>query len=138
MDTLTGLHLVITRPAAQADAWGQRLLELGATVSSLPLMDIVPVQDATQVRAIKNCMLDFDLYRKAIFVSQNAVEYGFEWIETYWPQMPMGVQFFAVGETTAKLLAAEGVSVTDLAQTQQGAMTSETLLQSPALQQVEL
>ncbi len=136
MDDLQGLHIVVTRPLAQAEPWAKRLVDLGANVSLIPLLNIVPVQNDAQVQAIKNHILDFDLYSKVIFVSQNAVSYGFEWLENYWPQLPVGVSFFAVGETTATLIQARGVSVTDLAQTQYGAMTSETLLQSPALQQV--
>ena len=136
MADLQDLHIVVTRPLAQAEPWAKRLINLGANVSLIPLLDIVPVQNDAQVQAIKNHILDFDLYRKVIFVSQNAVSYGFEWLENYWPQLPSDVSFFAVGETTATLMQARGVSVTDLAQTQYGAMTSETLLQSPALQQV--
>lgn len=136
MGDLQNFHIIVTRPRAQAEVWAQQLIDLGAKVTLLPLMDIVPVQNATSIRAIKNRILDFDGYHKAIFVSQNAVEYGFTWLESYWPQLPLGVSFFAVGETTAKLLQSYGVRVTDLAQTQEGAMTSETLLQSPELQQV--
>lgn len=136
MEDLTGLHIVVTRPSAQAEPWAARLRDLGANTAVASLLDIVPVSEAAQIQAIKNCILDLDDYRKAIFVSQNAVEHGFEWIERYWPQLPVGIDFFAVGETTAKQLQARGAKVTDLAQTQTGAMTSETLLQSPALQNV--
>lgn len=136
MGDLAGLHIVVTRPSAQAEPWAARLRDLGASTSVASLLEIVPVSESAQIQVIKNCILDLDLYRKAIFVSQNAVEHGFDWIENYWPQLPIGVDFFAVGETTAKQLQARGVKVTDLAQSQTGAMTSETLLQSPALQQV--
>ncbi|GGY82066.1 uroporphyrinogen III methyltransferase [Cellvibrio zantedeschiae] len=136
MDDLTGLHIVVTRPQAQAKPWAERLRAQGAKTSLISLLEIVPVSEEPQVRAIKNRILDFDLYSKAIFVSQNAVEHGFEWLENYWPQLPYGVDFFAVGETTARQLQERGVRVTDLAQSQTGAMTSETLLQSPALQSV--
>lgn len=136
MDDLSGLHIVVTRPIAQAQPWANRLNELGAQTSVISLLEIIPVLDNTQIRAIKNCILDLDLYAKAIFVSQNAVEFGFEWIENYWPQLPVGIEFFAVGETTAKQLQDRGAPVTDLAQSQTGSMTSETLLQSPALQSV--
>ncbi|MES2675240.1 MAG: uroporphyrinogen-III synthase [Pseudomonadota bacterium] len=136
MDDLQGLHIVVTRPLAQAEPWAQRLVKLGASVSLVPLLDIVAVKDTAHIQAIKNCILNFDLYSKAIFVSQNAVTFGFEWLDNYWPQLPGGVKFFAVGETTAKLIEANGASVTDLAQMQRGAMTSEALLESPALQQV--
>lgn len=136
MDDLTGLHIVVTRPQAQAEPWAERLRTMGAETSVISLLEIVPVSEETQIRAIKNRILDFDLYSKAIFVSQNAVEHGFEWLENYWPQLPTRVDFFAVGETTAKQLQERGVKVTDLAQSQSGAMTSETLLQSPELQSV--
>lgn len=136
MGELAGLHIIVTRPQAQAEAWAESLVEAGASVSLLPLMAIVPVQDEAHIRAIKNCILDFDVYQKAIFVSQNAVEQGFAWLENYWPQLPMGIEYFAVGETTAKLLQSYGVIVADLAQAQEGSMTSETLLQSPHLQRV--
>ncbi|RYZ85859.1 MAG: uroporphyrinogen-III synthase [Moraxellaceae bacterium] len=136
MNELTGMHIVVTRPKVQAEPWAERLRTLGAKVSVISLLEIVPVSEETQIRAVKNRILDFDLYSKAIFVSQNAVEHGFEWLENYWPQLPYGVDFFAVGDTTAKQLQERGVRVTDLAQSQTGSMTSETLLQSPALQSV--
>lgn len=136
MDDLTGLHIVVTRPTAQAEPWAERLRAMGAKTSLISLLEIVPVSDESHIRAIKNRILDFDLYRKAIFVSQNAVEHGLDWLENYWPQLPYGIDFFAVGDTTAKQLQARGLKVTDLAQSQTGAMTSETLLQSPALQSV--
>ena len=136
MANLTGLQIVVTRPTAQALPWADRLRQLGAETTVISLLEIVPVLDNTQIQAIKNCILDLDLYTKAIFVSQNAVELGFEWIENYWPQLPVRVEFFAVGETTARQLQNRGAPVTDLAQSQTGAMTSETLLQSPALQAV--
>jgi uroporphyrinogen-III synthase len=136
MDDLTGLHIVVTRPQAQAEPWAERLRNLGAETSVISLLEIVPVSEMEQIQSVKNCILDFDLYHKAIFVSQNAVEQGFDWLDNYWPQLPIGVDFFAVGETTAKQLESRGARVTDLAQTQTGAMTSEALLQSPALASV--
>ena len=135
-EELQGLDIVITRPYAQAEPWAQRLQELGAKTYIIPLLEIIPVKDPAQIRAIQNCILDFDLYSKAIFVSQNAVEHAFEWIDNYWPQLPIGIDFFAVGEATAQQIALQGARVTDLAQSQSGAMTSETLLQSPGLQNV--
>jgi len=136
MEDLSGLHIVVTRPRAQAESWAERLRAMGAKTTVISLLEIVPVSEESQIRAIKNRILDFDLYSKAIFVSQNAVEHGFEWLENYWPQLPYAIEFFAVGETTAKQLQERGLKVTDLAQSQTGAMTSETLLQSPGLQSV--
>lgn len=136
MGDLSGLRIVITRPLAQALPWAEQLRALGAQVECIPLLEIRPLADSEHQQAIKNCVLDLDRYQKVIFVSQNAVEYGCQWIDNYWPQLPVGVAFFAVGDTTARQLLARDFPVTDLALSQTGAMTSETLLQAPGLQQV--
>lgn len=129
--------VVITRPEAQANSWAVQLEALGFATTRLNLLEIVPVSSEEKIRAIKNKILDFDLYRKAIFVSQNAVESGMQWLDEYWPQLPMGIDYFAVGATTAKKLADYGVHVTDLAVSGNGGMTSEDLLRAPGLQQVD-
>ncbi len=128
--------VVITRLQAQADVWAAELQALGFSSRRLPLLELRPVQGETQQRAIKNHILDFDLYQKVIFVSQNAVEYGMAWLDDYWPQLPIGIDYFAVGATTAKKLASYGIAVTDLAVSEQGGMTSEDLLRAPQLQAV--
>ena len=76
-------------------------------------------------------VLDFDQFDKVIFVSQNAVEHAFNWLHDYWPQLPVGISYFAVGEKTAQALRAQGLS----AQVASG-MTSEALLNLPALTEV--
>lgn len=129
--------VVITRPHAQAAIWAQQLAAQGFATATLNLLEIVPVSSEEKTRAIKNKILDFDLYQKAIFVSQNAVEFGMQWLDEYWPQLPVGIDFFAVGATTAKKLAAYDVVVTDLAVSGNGGMTSEDLLRAPGLQQVD-
>jgi len=129
-------RVIITRPQAQADEWAQQLQRQGFATESISLLEISPVQLPEQIQAVKNNIMDLDLYHKVIFVSQNAVRYGMEWIENYWPQLPIGVDFFAVGATTAKILMEYDVSVQDLAASEQGGMTSEDLLCAPQLQQV--
>ncbi len=129
-------RVVITRPKAQAEPWAAQLQARGFTAELLELLAICPLVGADQQRAIQNRVLDFDLYQKAIFVSQNAVRYGLEWLDKYWPQLPIGIEYFAVGAATARGLLNEGLAVEDLVQSESGSMTSEALLQSPALQQV--
>ncbi|MCE3252021.1 MAG: uroporphyrinogen-III synthase [Cellvibrio sp.] len=129
--------VVITRPEAQAVAWAEQLNQLGLGSTRLNLLQISAVADETKIRAIKNKILNFDLYQKVIFVSQNAVEYGMNWLEDYWPQLPMGIDYFAVGATTAKKLASYGVRVQDLAVSASGGMTSEDLLSAAHLQDVD-
>lgn len=129
--------VVITRPAAQAMPWAAQLTSVGFSSTCWNLLEISPVVSEEKVRAIKNKILDFDLYHKAIFVSQNAVDYGMEWLEDYWPQLPVGIDYFAVGATTAKKLSDYGVTVQDLAVSSRGSMTSEDLLAAEHLQQVD-
>ncbi len=129
--------ILITRPTAQAEPWAQALETLGFSCRLLPLLELRALQEEAQQRAIKNKILDFDLYQKVIFVSQNAVDYGMGWLEDYWPQLPIGIEYFAVGATTAKKLASYGITVTDLATSASGGMTSEDLLAAPQLQAVD-
>lgn len=129
--------VVITRPEAQAAPWADQLQALGFSCARLNLLEISAVAEEDKIRAIKNKILDFDLYQKVIFVSQNAVDYGMGWLEDYWPQLPMGIDYFAVGATTAKKLASYGVEVQDLAVSASGGMTSEDLLSAEHLQDVD-
>jgi uroporphyrinogen-III synthase len=129
--------VVITRLQAQADVWATELQALGFSCRRLPLLELRSLADESQQRAIKNKILDFDLYQKVIFVSQNAVEHGMNWLDDYWPQLPIGIEYFAVGSTTAKKLATYGIAVTDLAVSENGGMTSEDLLRAPQLQNVD-
>lgn len=136
MAQLGGLHLLVTRPPTQANVWAEQLASLGVVSHAIPVLELVALKSPEQVQAIKNCVLDFDLFQKAIFVSQNAVDFALNWLEDYWPQLPMGIDYFAVGEATARALQARGLKVSALGAAEQGAMNSETLLQAPELQQV--
>lgn len=129
--------VVITRPAAQAEPWAVRLAQQGFTTRFWNLLEISAVADEAQIRSIKNKILDFDLYHKVIFVSQNAVDYAMQWLEDYWPQLPVGIDYFAIGASTASKLSDYGVPVQDLAAISQGGMTSEDLLTAAHLQNVD-
>lgn len=133
--------VVITRPRKQAEIWAEKLSRHGISSLCMPLLEITAFRDDNpdhqqQCRAIKNHILELDLYQKVIFVSQNAVEQALHWIDVYWPQIPVGVDFFAIGETTARFLVEQGLSVQNLATSNQSDMTSEALLMHPALQSV--
>ena len=121
-----------TRPAHQNAAWVDSLKELGADVVELPLMMIEPVAEPEEIQAVKNLVLDFDQFHKVVFVSQNAVREAFAWLRDYWPQLPVGVEYFAVGRKTAEAVAAEGVAVV----AGDKSMDSDELLQLPQLQNV--
>ena len=138
---LENLHILITRPQAQAQPWAAQLQALGAQVSLQPMMSIAPLEDTTSTRDITRHVLAFAEYQKAIFVSQNAVHYGMQWLDQYWPQLPIDVQFFAIGQATAKALNRSiGGGDTDasyMAHTSTSAMNSEALLAHPGLANID-
>ncbi len=121
-----------TRPAYQNGQWHESLAELGFPVVDLPLMMIEPVHEPAEIQAVKNLILDFDQFHKVIFVSQNAVRETFAWLRDYWPQLPTGVEYFAVGRKTADAVMAERLTVANGIQ----AMDSDELLAMPQLQNV--
>ena len=60
----------------------------------------------------------------------NAAQLTLEWLDRYWPMMPVGIEFFAVGQQTAEILA--GADITALSP--MGRQNSEALLALPELQ----
>lgn len=132
---LRGKRILLTRPAHQSAGWQSTLAAAGAQCDSIPMLAIAPVTDAAASQAIKNLVLDFDQFDHAIFVSQNAVQYGFDWLEDYWPQLPQGPRFYAIGASTARAIAARGPQPES--DNECGSMDSEALLALPPLQTPE-
>ena len=77
----------------------------------------------------RGLLLRLDEYQHIIFVSANAIRFGMDWIGDYWPQLPVGLNWYTVGEASAKLLADFGVEV----KTPAVDMSSEGLLALPEL-----
>lgn len=126
------LRVWATRPVEQNAQWQALLEGQGFTTVAVPLLAIEPVQEADAVQSIKNLILDFDQFDKVIFVSQNAVREAFEWLQGYWPQLPVGVEYFAVGSKTAACARAQGVEVVGAEQS----MNSDELLAMSQMQNV--
>jgi len=73
-----------------------------------------------------------DQYDIALFISTNAASLGMEWIARYWPQLPVGLDAYAVGPSTAELLQQFPWSV----HYSSTGITSEHLLELPGLQDI--
>lgn len=127
--TLAGLHVLNTRPAAQAAALTQRLQAAGARVSELPLIHIAPRELPPEK---KRLLLDLDRYDGVFFISANAARHGLDAVADCWPQWPHRLPAFAVGARTASVLQAASLAVTVPAQAD-----SEGLLALPELQDVQ-
>jgi len=130
---LSGLTVLITRPSNQADSLLRAIESIGAKVLSLPLIEIQALDDARAIQDLKDKVLRLDSYQSLIFVSNNAVSYGGEVINNFWPQFPIGVDVIAIGPSTAE--AARERFVCEVIQSNSG-MTSEDILRLPQLQAV--
>ncbi len=129
----TGLDVLLCRPQQAAVSLQERIESAGGQCFHVPCMQIVELDDPKAVAAIKSRILDFDHYPYVIFISQNAVKYAGSWIDQYWPQLPMGQHYLAIGAATAE--AAANIGFAEMAQAE-GAMDSEALLALPVLQEL--
>ena len=105
--------------AAGYRAYSQPLIALSA-LGQLP-----PAQ--------RHMVLDLDQYQHIIFISANAVRFGMEVVTDHWPQLPVGINWYAVGSATARGLEAFAIH----AVTPGSDMSSEGLLALPYLRNVE-
>jgi uroporphyrinogen-III synthase len=134
---LADLRVLVTRPSDRSSALIAALTAAGAKVHSQPLLHIVPLAPDCHGAEIQRCrqlFMNLDNYQHLIFISVNAVHYGLDAIDQYWPQWPLAVDVHAIGQATAAALAARDIEV-KLADGV--AMNSESLLATPALQHLQ-
>ncbi len=132
-DSPEPVRVLATRPEAQNQGWCELLARAGIATVAVPVLAIEPVQEPVRRQALKNLILDFDHFQKVVFVSQNAVRETFTWLDDYWPQLPSGIEYFAVGQKTAEALQERGVAAISC----HYSMDSEELLELTQLQQVQ-
>ena len=123
--------VLVTRPAGQADALCAALTATGFRPVSQPMLELLPLAEPDT--ASRQCLLHLDGFGHVIFISANAVRFGLDWIDDYWPQLPTGLNWYAIGERTAAMLSARGLAPL----TPGDNMTSEGLLGLPTLQPVQ-
>lgn len=131
---LQGQRVLVTRPVHQAQGQIRQLEALGAEPVALPLLEIAPIDETEPAafQTIKSRILELDLYAGVIFVSPNAARLGADWIDQYWPQLPLGVHWLAVGAATADALEQAGIPASHVP----GGHDSEALLRARVLQNV--
>ena len=124
---MSAARVLVTRPLGQQQALIAALEQAGFVCVHAPLLEILPLSapDAEQRRIL----LGLSEYQHVIFVSRNAIRHGMDWIEDFWPQLPAGLNWYTVGESSARLLSEYGID----ARRPQSSMDSEGLLALPAL-----
>lgn len=103
--SLAALHILVTRPAPQQTELVTAIQDASGTALHLPLLEIGPLTELTNNALLIEQIQNLDNYHILIFVSANAVHFGMQWIERYWPQFPHCVELVAIGPRTAADLA---------------------------------
>lgn len=126
-------RVLITRPGRRALPLLHAVTQAGAEAVALEVMRQEPL---TENQAMRNAWLDFDQFVKVVVVSPFAAECLTEGLDRYWPQLPLGPVFYAVGRATAEALH-ERLGVRVHVPTSGGEDTSEALLGLASLQRLD-
>ncbi|MDX1633204.1 MAG: uroporphyrinogen-III synthase [Marinobacter sp.] len=123
---LAGARVLVCRPEPEAGRLAAYLEACGAEVRVLPLIERV---DLPETAADRTLIQNLDLFQHVIAVSPYAAGRLLERIDTWWPQFPVGLNWYGVGASTAAVFAAAGLTP----QAPPDGFTSEHLLALPGL-----
>lgn len=128
--TTKKLPVLVTRPASQAEEICPALEVLGCEVIRQPMLKIEAVDETP---ATKSQFMNIDLFDAVIAISRNAAEMGLMYLDQYWPQWPIEIDWIAIGPVTAEVMMSQGLDVKMPA----GQFDSEGALKMPELQNVD-
>jgi uroporphyrinogen-III synthase len=122
--TLAGRHIVVTRPAAQAETLCEAIAARGGVPVRFPVLAIAGASDTAELEVAVERLDDFDL---AFFVSPNAVQYALDFIlaRRRWPPH---VDVATVGKGSERVLHGFGF---DRVVAPQAGFDSEAVLALP-------
>jgi uroporphyrinogen-III synthase len=106
MTGLAHLRVLVTRPAPEGEILCAAIREIAGIPCWLPAFSIVPPESFADIR---KKIRQMDRTDWLIFVSPRAVRLAFPLIHEYWPQLPGGIRFAAIGKGTALALLRAGV-----------------------------
>jgi uroporphyrinogen-III synthase len=126
---LQGRHVVVTRPAGQADHLAQAIAALGGRPVIFPVLEITDLPDITPLLDVA---LRLDGYDLAVFISANAAAKALDVIlpRRIWPA---SLRVATMGKSSERELARYGI--TDIIAPSLR-FDSEALLELPELQQM--
>ncbi|HKM14578.1 MAG TPA: uroporphyrinogen-III synthase [Marinospirillum sp.] len=123
------IKILTTRPEAMAERLVLPLQAAGYQVNNVPLLAIEPLTLQAQQ---KQWLMDLDLFQRVVVISPSAADVLLETLEDFWPQWPVGVNWYTVGQGTKLRLAQAGIEAVCPEQGDK----SEDLLLHPELQQL--
>ena len=122
--------VLLTRPSGDNEALADCLTEQGYAVRELPLFDIQLLPETPEQRAT---LMNIDLFHGVVSTSKHASRALIERLDEFWPQLPVGVKWYAMGSGSAEPLTASGLEIRLPLQ----GNTSEDLLAREDLQELK-
>jgi uroporphyrinogen-III synthase len=129
--SLQGVHVLVTRPAHQAEKLSVLIEGQGGVAVQFPTLAIVPLDDSC---IIQNTLAHLDRYQWLIFISANAVTMHGYHSDGDRIKKSKSTRIAAIGKATAKALALAGLPA-DLVP--ENGYTTEALMAMPEMQGVQ-
>ena len=131
MPDLDGVSVVVTRAPHQSRELCDQIVNAGGEAVCFPVTKIEPLpdNDTTVIEGLQK----LNQTNMTIFVSPNAVSFGFDLLQRRGLVLSAHTQVFAIGPGTARQLVLRGASVDGVPE---GRYDSEALLALPALQNI--
>ncbi|HSN23819.1 MAG TPA: uroporphyrinogen-III synthase [Methylomicrobium sp.] len=124
-------HVLVTRPAHQAENLSRLIEEWGGVAFRFPTLAIVSLDDSCK---IQNTLAHLDRYQWLVFISANAVTMHSYYSDGVKIEQFKSVRIAAIGKATALALAQAGLPV-DLVP--ESGYNTEALLAMPQMQQMK-
>jgi uroporphyrinogen-III synthase len=139
-------RILVTRPKAQSKPLIDAIAARGDIAVELPLLAIEPISDVPalnnsaenqqRLANIKTQIAKLAEFQHVIFISTNAAELACYWIDQFWPQLPVGQRWYAIGAATFAVLQRHYPDSSALVNNS-AAMNSEALLALAELRDVD-
>jgi uroporphyrinogen-III synthase len=127
---LKGAHVLVTRPAHQAENLSRLVEERGGVAVRFPTLAILALDTSC---TIQNTLAHLDRYQWLVFISANAVTMHSYYSDGVKIKQFKPVRIAAIGQATAQALALAGLPI-DLVP--ESGYNSEALLAMPQMQQI--
>ncbi|MDR5860979.1 uroporphyrinogen-III synthase [Halomonas eurihalina] len=98
---MVGAPVLICRPGARAAPLAEAIEAAGFAVECGEVMALEALPES---QAMRSAWLDFDQFQRVVVTSPFAAECLAEALDRYWPQLPVGIEYYGVGPSTAAAL----------------------------------
>ena len=100
--SLSGINVLVTRPDPQHLTFCSAIKDLKGNAIHFPLIKVEAIDNDEKTKVVNSKIQNLDNFNILIFISTNAVQFGAERINNFWPQFPVGIDVIAVGPSTAR------------------------------------